>query len=770
MQMHEIIERIGKEYHDPNMENGGFSYIQLAKSVMEPKKIDGRHVYLDIRFVKDDVSVLVEMKQNSTQKDEKQLFAYVDLERQYGNSKIIAILANTTNTKIKVWQNGELLESETDIRTMSEYVDFFDVSRTNDKQKVMQATYNLNKKLHSNGIKENIRGQFVGTCLLALKNDLIYENQPTDQILAGIRSKLKNLLKDASDGIKKVDKLQILDEKVLGEQPIKGLDKKDLEQILDYIKNNLLPYINEKTSQGQDLLNLFFTTFNKYVGKSDKNQAFTPDHIAHFMCQVARIDKKSIVLDPTCGSGAFLVHAMIMAMENCTQAEADNIKKNHIFGIEFEEKAFGLVATNMLIHGDGNSNVHKGSCFEILNSFKNYGIDVVLMNPPYNATKDTIPADFYKTWNKDVKTDPTKGFYYVYETAKSIENKGVLLCLLPLACAIGSDSIIAEYKEKMLAEHTLDAVFTLPPEVFYPGASASACCMVFKLNQRHTPDYPTFFGYYKDDGFVKKKYLGRVDVENRWGVIEKKWLNLYRNRTEKNEMSVVKCVTAKDEWLAEAYMKTDYALLTEENFKKTIRNYLAYIIGNNENYEFKGISGRKQRIELDIESWKEFNVRKTFDKCDTTNSLIKTKPGNVNYVSRSALNNGVSKLVCDIDYEPNPGNCITIGAEGMYAFYQDKPFVAGVKIYTLRHEKLNQYNAMFLCTVLNKEVYRYSYGRARILDNIKKETIMLPALKDENGEYVTKEIKNGNKIEIEYFPDFKFMENYIKSLPYGDLI
>ena len=97
------------------------------------------------------------------------------------------------------------------------------------------------------------------------------------------------------------------------------------------------------------------------------------------------------------------------------------------------------------------------------------------------------------------------------------------------------------------------------------------------------------------------------------------------------------------------------------------------------------------------------------------------------------------------------GNCITIGAEGKVAFYQDKDFLPGVKLYTLRNDNLNELNAMFICTLLNVNGYKYSYGRARILEKIKQETILLPV--DSNGR-----------------PDYAFMSNYIKSLPYGDRI
>ena len=116
---------------------------------------------------------------------------------------------------------------------------------------------------------------------------------------------------------------------------------KELEDILQFIDDNVVPYINDKSTAGQDLLNLFFTTFNKYVGKSDKNQAFTPDHICDFMSKAVGVNKNSRVLDPCCGSGAFLVRAMTDAMDDCdTEEEREDVKKNQIFGIEYEEGAF----------------------------------------------------------------------------------------------------------------------------------------------------------------------------------------------------------------------------------------------------------------------------------------------------------------------------------------------------------------------------------------------------------------------------------------------
>ena len=153
--------------------------------------------------------------------------------------------------------------------------------------------------------------------------------------------------------------------------------------------------------------------------------------------------------------------------------------------------------------------------------------------------------------------------------------------MLPLACAIGdrkSSKIIEEQKRKILENNTLEAVFTFPNDIFHPGASANVCCMVFNLNKPHPDNFETFFGYYKDDGLVKKKNLGRVDVKNKWADIEKEWLRLYEDRIEKQGLSAKKQVSYADEWLCEAYMETDYSKLTEQDFEKTVKDYLSYLV------------------------------------------------------------------------------------------------------------------------------------------------------------------------------------------------
>lgn len=559
---------------------------------------------------------------------------YVEEERAlHKGIKIIAILANTNNDKIKVWRysvdDAHLLKEETVLDAMEHYVKLFDTSRQNDKERVMKNTYDLNELLHKKDIDEKLRSQFVGTTLLYIKDmvkktgatriddalkdklDDVWKMMSAEEIRAGIKNTLDNLLDNSENKTKRIELLQ---KNVLNDQKVKKLKIKDWIEILDTILMDIYRYIDADSSEGQDILNLFFIAFNKYTGKADKNQAFTPDHITEFMCRITDVDRTKVVLDGTCGSGSFLVQAMVKEIADCrrdkTEKEAEElirqVKEKHIFGIEVEEKAYGLSTTNMLIHGDGNSNIKFGSIFDSKKFIMEADPDIILMNPPYNAKPIGIPAAYKTTWTakaKDGKEDPTKGFVFVHfisdvikelndlkEKAGKPTKQVKLAVLLPVAAAIGTSDIIEKEKIAMLENNTLEAVFTLPNEIFYPGASACACCMLFTLGKPHSEEKETFFGYCKDDGFKKKKNLGRVeqfnvDNESLWKKIEKEWLYLFRNHKAEPGKSATVVVNGESEWLCEAYMKTDYNTLKEEDFQRTLNDYLAYLVKEGNIYE-----------------------------------------------------------------------------------------------------------------------------------------------------------------------------------------
>lgn len=633
-----IQNKIGVEYLTTNIEAGEYSYVKAAGSREKLQTALGRkisHFKVDLRFFDEtsNVAVLIETKQSFTDNDVNQLQEYVDAEKAvYPNNKIIAVLANTTNEELRVWKSQvdaeHELPGETTIDTMAYYTSLFESNRQNDREKVLRNTYALNELLHKKDIDERLRSQFVGTTLLYVKAVVaqlgIVEitdksaqqlreywsafNAP--QIRTGIETTLNDLL-DGSDN--KHKKIKLLRTNVVQDQKVKKLELNDWLDILMAIVTGIYAYIDEDSSEGQDLLNLFFIAFNKYTGKADKNQAFTPDHITEFACRVTGVNRHTRIFDGACGSGSFLVQGLVKALADCatmpgTQAEKESqqekIKREHIYGVEVEEKAYGLSTTNMLIHGDGNSNIKFGSLFDSKDFVHTTDPDVVLMNPPFNAKPIGIPDRYKINWGKTKggKEDPTKGMVFVQFVSDCVAEANAerrknnqatktvkMAVILPVAAAIGANKILKEAKQRLLVNNTLEAVFTLPNEIFYPGASASACMMLFTLGHPHNdpttdkPNKATFFGYYKDDAHVKKKNLGRIEQfdknnASKWKAVEDKWIKLYRNKTVEAGISAMQEVTYEDEWLVEAYMKTDYSKLTMDDFQDTVNNYLAYLI------------------------------------------------------------------------------------------------------------------------------------------------------------------------------------------------
>lgn len=133
--------------------------------------------------------------------------------------------------------------------------------------------------------------------------------------------------------------------------------------------------------------------------------------------------------------------------------------------------------------------------------------------------------------------------------------------------------------------------------------------------------------------------------------------------------------------------------------------------------------------------------------------LTSVSIGNKNaiaYVTRTDQDNGVKSLVCDIGLANiESGNAIVIGDTTSTISYQPSPFVAGEHIIATRAGWLNKFTGLFITCLLRQERYRYSYGRAYKLDLIRNTKLKLPVMPDGK-------------------PDWQFMENYIKSLPYGD--
>jgi hypothetical protein len=115
---------------------------------------------------------------------------------------------------------------------------------------------------------------------------------------------------------------------------------------------------------------------------------------------------------------------------------------------------------------------------------------------------------------------------------------------------------------------------SMPVELFHNSkTTVVTCIMVFTAHCKHPNGKKTWFGYWRDDGFIKTKHKGRIDLKDTWKETKSKWLNAYRNREVIKDFSIMQEVQARDEWCAEKYLPTDYSAIMETDLKKAAKRY-----------------------------------------------------------------------------------------------------------------------------------------------------------------------------------------------------
>lgn len=184
----------------------------------------------------------------------------------------------------------------------------------------------------------------------------------------------------------------------------------------------------------------------------------------------------------------------------------------------------------------------------------------------------------------------------------------------------------------------------------------------------------------------------------------------------------------------------------------------------------------EQVPELNINEWKEFCFGKLISKIYKSKALNKEdlieandNANGIRYITRTAENNGC-ELIADVTNVQKEfiqeGNAISIGDTTATCFYQKERFITGDHMVVVRADWLSELLALYVVTILNSEQYKYSYGRAFLMDRIKETILRLPIQHNSDGTPVIDDTYKYS--EKGYVPDWKFMEDYIKSLPYGD--
>lgn len=332
------------------------------------------------------------------------------------------------------------------------------------------------------------------------------------------------------------------------------------KEIISRICDNVWPYIN--VYHDFDVVGQFYGEFLKYTAGDKKalGIVLTPRHVAELFSLIANVGPEAKVLDICAGTGGFLISAMQhMLKKAVTEEERTDIKKNRLIGIENNPKMFALAASNMILRGDGKANLHQASCFDdaVIKSIKKLKPNVGMLNPPYAQSKSD--AELHE-------------LYFVKQMLDCLEPGALGVAIVPMSCAISPNTV----RDELMKHHTLDAVMSMPQELFYPVGTVT-CIMVWIAGTPHAKsDRKTWFGYWRDDGFVKTKHKGRIDQNEVWPTIRDRWVEMYRNREIHAGESAIFKVNANDEWCAEAYIETDYSALTKESFESDLKRFMLF--------------------------------------------------------------------------------------------------------------------------------------------------------------------------------------------------
>ncbi|MEB8094100.1 SAM-dependent methyltransferase [Staphylococcus caprae] len=327
--------------------------------------------------------------------------------------------------------------------------------------------------------------------------------------------------------------------------------------------------LNEKLKKNikhsdMDILGNFYGEFVKYGG-SDGNSlgiVLTPRHITNLMCDLIDINENDYVLDPCCGSGGFLIAAMNKMLEKTNdENKKAEIKQEQLHGIELQQKLFTIATTNMILRGDGKSNLKRDDIFHVEKELYKDKITKALINPPYSQAK---------TKNLSHLSEIS----FINETLSLMKTGSKLAAIVPQSTMIGKTKNDKNYKREILENHSLDTVITLNKDTFY-GVGVNPCIAIFTVGVTQDDKKRVNFINFSDDGYVVRKHVGLVGDGTEKSKKEY-LLNVLNDYEDADTNFLVKSpITWEDEWL-HSFFYYNEEIPADEDFEKTIADYLSF--------------------------------------------------------------------------------------------------------------------------------------------------------------------------------------------------
>lgn len=341
------------------------------------------------------------------------------------------------------------------------------------------------------------------------------------------------------------------------------LGKTPLKHFAEYLNEKIYKSIRYNSS-AEDYIGRFYGEFMSYSGGDGQTLGIilTPKHITQLFCDLADLQPSDIVFDPCCGTAGFLIAAMHnMLSKTDDPAQKKSIRQKQLHGVELRPNMFTIATTNMILRGDGKSNLLNDDFFKLkAGQLQLKQATVGMMNPPYSQGSKQNP-DLYE-------------MAFVEHLLDSLVEGARCVVIVPQSSMTGKTKEEQALKENILKHHTLEGVISLNKDTFY-GVGTIPCIAVFTAGEPHPVEKICKFVNFENDGYKVAPHIGLVETES---AKDKKQhlLDVWFDRIETETKFCVKTtIEATDEWLHSFYYFND-EIPTEEDFIKTIGDYLTF--------------------------------------------------------------------------------------------------------------------------------------------------------------------------------------------------
>jgi len=340
------------------------------------------------------------------------------------------------------------------------------------------------------------------------------------------------------------------------------LEKTPLKYFAEYIEKNILKSVKANTTE--DVLGRFYGEFIRYSGGDGQTLGvvLTPKHITELFSEIIDLKPYDKLFDPCCGTGGFLIAGMHKMLSKAKTTEKEKIRKEHIHGIEIREDMFAIATTNMILRGNGKSNlINEDFLKQKAEDLRKNEYTVGFINPPYSQAKGKDTAHLSE-------------INFIKHLLDSLADGGRCVAIIPQSTMVGKTKEDKVIKKQILEKHTLEGVITLNKNTFY-GVGTNPCIAVFTAHKPHSNKKYCKFVNYEDDGFIVSKHVGLLETTR---AISQKALLLdcwLHDKPAETKFMVRTTIEPEDEWLHSFYYFND-EIPKEEDFEKTIADYLTF--------------------------------------------------------------------------------------------------------------------------------------------------------------------------------------------------